>query len=57
MGKKIGVKITVIMLIMAVMYFVMTIASGYAKEQALGGLNRVYNKYQKFVRNKQCCKK
>ena len=50
MGKKIGVKITVIMLIMAVMYFVMTIASGYAKEQALGGLNRVYNKYVQLER-------
>ncbi len=50
MGKKIGVKITVMMLIMAIMYLVSTLASGFAKEQALGGLNRVYNKWVQLER-------
>ncbi len=50
MGKKIGVKITVIMMIMAIMYLVTTLASGFAKEQALGGLNRVYSKWVQLER-------
>ena len=50
MGKKIGVKITVMMLIMAIMYLAMSLASGFAKEQALGGLTRVYNKYVQLER-------
>ena len=50
MGKKIGVKITVMMLIMAIMYLVSTLASGFAKEQALGGLTRVYNKWVQLER-------
>lgn len=45
MGKKIGVKITVMMIIMAVMYLITSFASGFAQEQALGGLNRVYNNW------------
>ena len=50
MGKKIGAKITVMMIIMAIMYLVTTLASGFAKEQALGGLNRVYNKWVQLER-------
>jgi len=50
MGKKIGVKITVMMIIMAIMYLVTTLASGFAKEQALGGLNRVYSKWIQLER-------
>jgi len=50
MGKKIGVKITVMMIIMAIMYLVTSLASGFAKEQALGGLNRVYNKWVQLER-------
>ena len=50
MGKKIGVKITVMMIIMTIMYLVTAFASGFAQEQALGGLNRVYNKYVQLER-------
>ena len=35
MGKKIGVKITVMMLILAIMYLITSFASGFAQEQAL----------------------
>ena len=50
MGKKIGVKITVMMIIMAIMYLITSIASGFAQEQALGGLNRVYNNWVQLER-------
>ncbi len=50
MGKKIGVKITVMMIIMAIMYLVTSLASGFAKEQAMGGLNRVYGKWVQLER-------
>ena len=50
MGKKIGVKITVMMVIMAIMYVITSFASGFAQEQALGGLNRVYNKWVQLER-------
>ncbi len=50
MGKKIGVKITVMMIVMAIMYLVTSLASGFAKEQALGGLTRVYSKWVQLER-------
>ena len=50
MGKKIGVKITVMMIIMAIMYLITSFASGYAQEQALGGMNRVYNNWVRLER-------
>ena len=50
MGKKIGVKITVMMIILSIMYLITSFASGYAQEQALGGLNRVYNNWVKLER-------
>lgn len=50
MGKKIGVKITVMMIIMAIMYLITSFASGFAQEQALGGMNRVYNNWVQLER-------
>ena len=50
MGKKIGVKITVIMIIMSIMYLGSSLANGFAKEQAFGGLNRVYNNWVQLER-------
>ena len=50
MGKKIGVKITVMMVILTIMYLITSFASGYAQEQALGGLNRVYNNWVQLER-------
>ena len=50
MGKKIGVKITVMMIIMAIMYLITSFASGFAQEQALGGLNRIYTKWVQLER-------
>lgn len=50
MGKKIGVKITVMMVIMAIMYLITSFASGFAQEQALGGMNRLYNNWVQLER-------
>ena len=50
MGKKIGVKITVMMIIMAIMYLITSFASGFAQEQALGGMNRLYSKWVQLER-------
>ena len=50
MGKKIGVKITVIMIVVAIMYLASSLVNGYAKEQAFGGLNRVYNNWVQLER-------
>ena len=50
MSKKIGVKITVMMVILTIMYLITSVASGYAQEQALGGLNRVYNNWVQLER-------
>ena len=50
MGKKIGAKITVIMIIMSIMYVASSLANGFAKEQAFGGLNRVYNNWVQLER-------
>ena len=50
MGKKIGAKIMVMMIVMSVMYLITSFASGFAQEQALGGLNRVYNKWVQLER-------
>ena len=49
MGKKIGTKIMV-MIVMSVMYLITSFASGFAQEQALGGLNRVYSKWVQLER-------
>ena len=50
MNKKIGVKITVMMVILTIMYLITSVASGFAQEQALGGLNRVYNNWVQLER-------
>ena len=50
MSKKIGAKITVIMIIVSIMYLASSLANGYAKEQAFGGLNRVYNNWVQLER-------
>ena len=38
------------MIIMAIMYLITSFASGFAQEQALGGLNRVYNNWVQLKR-------
>lgn len=50
MGKKIGVKIMLMFAVMTIMYLVSTIASGFAKEQAMGGMNRLYNNWVQLER-------
>ena len=40
----------VMMIVMSVMYLITSFASGFAQEQALGGLNRVYNKWVQLER-------
>ncbi len=50
MGKKIGAKIMVMMILMTIMYLVTSFASGFAQEQALGGMTRVYNKWVQLER-------
>ncbi len=50
MSKKIGTKITVMMVVMTIMYLITSFASGYAQEQALGGMNRLYNKWVQLER-------
>jgi len=50
MGKKIGTKIIVMMVLMSIMYLITSFSSGFAQEQALGGMNRVYNKWVQLER-------
>ncbi len=50
MNKKIGVKITVMMVLMTIMYLITAFSSGFAQEQALGGLNRLYNNWVQLER-------
>ena len=50
MGKKIGAKIMVMMIIMSLMYVITSFASGFAQEQALGGMNRLYSKWVQLER-------
>lgn len=50
MKKKIGTKIIAMLIAMAVMYLITSFASGYAQEQALGGMNRIYTKWTQLER-------
>ena len=50
MKKKIGTRIIVMLLAMTVMYLISTVASTYAQEQALGGMNRIYNSWTQLER-------
>ena len=45
MRKKIGTRIIVMLILMVVMYLVTSFAYGFASEQALGGMNRLYNNW------------
>ncbi len=45
MRKKIGTRIIVMLLLMSIMFFTSSLASGFAQEQALGGMNRLYNNW------------
>ena len=38
------------MVIMTIMYLITSVASGFAQEQALGGLNRVYKNWVQLER-------
>ena len=48
--EKIGSRIIVMLLAMTVMYLVTSVASGFAQEQALGGMNRIHNSWTKLER-------
>jgi methyl-accepting chemotaxis protein len=50
MKKKIGTRIIVMLIAMTVMYLVTSVASGYAQEQALGGMNRIHNNWTQLER-------
>ena len=50
MGKKIGTKIMVMMLVMSLMYVITSLASGFAQKQALGGMERLYAKWVQLER-------
>lgn len=50
MQKKIGTKVFVMMVLMAILYIVTSLAYGFAQEQALGGMNRVYNNWVQLER-------
>lgn len=50
MKKKIGTRIIVMLVAMAVMYLITSFASGYAQEQALGGMNRICDKWVRMER-------
>ncbi len=50
MGKKIGTKIMLMFALMTIMYLITSFSSGFAQEQALGGLNRVYNNWVQLER-------
>ena len=50
MKKKIGTRIMVMLIAMTVMYLITSFASGYAQEQALGGMNRIHNNWTQLER-------
>ena len=50
MGKKIGTKIMLMFALMTIMYLISSFASGFAQEQALGGMNRLYNNWVQLER-------
>ena len=45
MRKKIGTRIVVMLILMTTMFLASSFASGFAQEQALGGMNRLYNSW------------
>ena len=50
MRKKIGTRIIVMLIAMAIMFLVTSFASGYAQEQALGGMNRIHENWTQLER-------
>ena len=50
MGKKIGTKVIGMVLIMTVLFLGSSLSNGFAKEQSLGGMNRVYNNWVQLER-------
>lgn len=50
MKKKIGTKIIAMLSAMTLMYLITSFASGYAQEQALGGMNRIHEKWTRLER-------
>ena len=50
MKKKIGTRIVVMLLVMTIMYAVSSVCSGFAQEQALGGMNRINNNWTQLER-------
>ncbi len=50
MKKKIGTRIIVMLVLMALMYGITSLAYGFASEQALGGLNRMYDNWTQLER-------
>ncbi len=50
MGKRIGTKIMVMMIVMSLMYVITSFASRFAQEQALGGMDHLYEKWVQLER-------
>ena len=50
MKKNIGARILVMLIAMTVMYLITSFASGFAQEQALGGMNRIYENWTQLER-------
>ena len=50
MKKKIGLKIMLMFAVMTIMFLGATLANGFGKEQALGGMNRLYNNWVQLER-------
>lgn len=50
MQKKIGTRIIAMLFLMLVMYLATSLSAGFAHEQALGGMNRLYNKWVQLER-------
>ena len=45
MRRKIGTRIVVMLMVMTAMFVASSVASGFAQEQALGGMNRLYKSW------------
>lgn len=50
MKKNIGTRIIVMLIAMTVMYLIASLTSGFAQEQALGGMNRIYQNWTQLER-------
>lgn len=50
MNRKIGTKVIIMLVIMSIMYGITSLSSGFATEQALGGMNRMYDNWTQLER-------